>query len=249
MRKRHQIGVERNRRRKQKRVVMKKNSPLLSRARPPSPHFLFLVATPTHLPPRTAMFPSSSSPPPSLPLPLTPRTTMPSSSPPPQSRDNLISARRLFRIPGTGELIAAPFPQASMKTATKKKKTGGSSGSSSSDWESTSTAAAKSTTSNTFSPSGPKKLVAYSVNAPRNLTPARRPGKSESAKKQAKGEAARAEDAAAAAVATCTLRPFLTTSRAFAIAAERASAISAAAPTNGGVLSEAAKVARRAAGF
>ena len=61
-------------------------------------------------------------------------------------------------------------------------------------------------------------------------------------------EAAKVEEAALA-VASCTLRPFLTTTRAFAAASARASEIGAAAPTNAGVLCEAARAARRAAAF
>ena len=172
----------------------------------------------------------------------------PSPSPPPfpqQPRDNkLFSARRLVLIPGTGELIASTFPRAA------KKKAGGVSGSNSNDaWESSSAAAAKSTTSNTLSPSRRKRLVVYSVDAPRNLAPALRPGKGESAKKKQQREGAEASriEKAALAVASCTLRPFLTTNRAFAVAASRAAEICVTAPTNAGVLSEAAKVARRAA--
>ena len=177
----------------------------------------------------------------------------PSPSPPPsteqqqQPRDKtkLISARRLVRIPGTGELIASPFLRAS------KKKTGNDSGASSSSWESSSAAAAKSTVSNTISPSGKKRLVVYLVNAPRNLNPALRPGRGESAKKKQQREEAAASkmEEAALAVASCTLHPFLTTTRAFSVAFSRASEIGATAPTNAGVLSEAAKVARRAAEF
>ena len=170
-----------------------------------------------------------------------------------------------MRIPGTGELIASPFPPASKN---RKKTTGGGGGggsssgrygnrassspsSSSSSWESTSAAAARSTTSNTLSPSGKKRLVAYSANAPRNLTPALRPGKGESAQRKqqrAEAEAAKIEEAALA-VASCTLHPFLTTTRAFAAASAKASEIGATAPTNAGVLSEAMKGARSAAAF
>jgi hypothetical protein len=91
--------------------------------------------------------------------------------------------------------------------------------------------------------------VAYAANAPRNLTPALRPGKGESAKKiqaRKEAEAAKAEEAAVA-VASCTLHRFLTTTTATAKASAKASEISATAPTNVGVLSEAARVARRAA--
>ena len=189
---------------------------------------------------------------------------MSSSSPPPsppREKNKLISARRLVRIPGTGELIASPFPSPAAAAARKKKTVGGggsdnsaaasSSSSSSSSWESTSAAAARSTTATTLSRSGKKRLVAYSVTAPRNLTAALRPGRGESAKKKQQreeAEAAKVEEAALA-VASCTLRPFLTTTRAFAAASARASEIGAAAPTNAGVLCEAARAARRAAAF
>ena len=179
---------------------------------------------------------------------------MASSSPSPSSssqpRENsstaLLSARRLLRIPGTGELIASPFPDSQKK---KKKAKKAENGTSSSSWQSTSSAAFKKTIANTLTPSGKKRLVVYAADAPRNLTPALRPGKAESAKKsqtKKEAEAAKAEEAAVA-VASCTLHRFLTTTRATAKASRTASEISATAPTNAGVLSEAARVARRAA--
>ena len=80
------------------------------------------------------------------------------------------------------------------------------------------------------------------------MTPALRPGKGESAQRKQQREEAEAAriERAALAVASCTLRPFLATTRAFAMASAKAAEIAATAPCNSGVLSEAAKVAAAA---
>lgn len=111
-------------------------------------------------------------------------------------------------------------------------------------------------TSNFVPPlTGKKKLVAYSVNAPRNMSPSLRPvGRQESAKEAqrertgdgAEREGAKKSAAAASSVVSgCDLKPlFLTTSAAFALALARTAEVSSAAPTNGGVQAEAARIAR-----
>lgn len=158
---------------------------------------------------------------------------------------DLVSASKLIRIPGTNELVAAPF--------SKKKSSPPRSSSPAHFWESTSSAAANEMTSNFVSPlTGSKKLVRYSVNAPRNLSLSLRPAGKQRSAAEAQRERARAEReeaqraADASSIASgCDLKPlFLTTAAAFALASERAARVSSAAPTNGGVLTEAAKVAR-----